>query len=105
MGTHGEIFKDSRRSSHSSNDFIRQLEEQALCSAESRVRKQSEREQNWIERMVIRYGDDYKKMARDQKLNPMQQTPQDIKRRILKWKAMTGNHTDQLISREDDSGC
>jgi nucleolar protein 16 len=36
---------------------------------------------------VSRYGDDYGKMARDRKLNPMQQTETDIKKRVKKWKA------------------
>ena len=69
------------------NEIIRKLEEQASMVAEKKERKQSDGEKEWIERLVTRYGDDYVKMARDMKLNPMQQTPADIKRRVGKWQA------------------
>jgi nucleolar protein 16 len=72
------------------NDIVRQLEEQALMVPEKKERKQSDREREWIERLVGKYGDDYGKMARDMKLNPMQQTSADIKRRVGKWQATGG---------------
>ena len=49
-------------------------------------RKQSAREIEWLERLVARYGDDCARMARDMKLNPMQQSEGDIRRRIRRWK-------------------
>jgi len=70
-------------------DVVRQLEASAM-PAEKRIRKQSEREEEWIERLVNKYGDDYQKMSRDMKLNPMQQSIGDIKRRVKKWKAAHG---------------
>lgn len=72
------------------NEVIRKLEEQALMGAEKKERTQSEREREWIERLVGRHGVDYERMARDRRLNPMQQTAKDIERRVGKWKAKGG---------------
>ncbi|KAF8473963.1 ribosome biogenesis protein Nop16 [Kalaharituber pfeilii] len=49
-------------------------------------RSQSEREKEWVERLVEKYGDDYKRMAWDRKLNPFQQSEGDIRKRVMKWK-------------------
>ncbi|GAB7340322.1 hypothetical protein MBLNU457_6774t1 [Dothideomycetes sp. NU457] len=68
-------------------DVVKQLEARAAMGSEKKPRKQSEREQDWIGRLVEKYGDDYGKMSRDMKLNPMQQSSGDIKRRVKKWKA------------------
>ncbi|KAL9580591.1 MAG: hypothetical protein Q9212_004402 [Teloschistes hypoglaucus] len=51
-----------------------------------RPRKQSRREEEWVEALVGRYGDDVRGMARDRKLNPMQQSEGDIGRRVKAWK-------------------
>lgn len=69
-----------------SGGIVRELEAQASMVPERKVRKQSQREREWIARLVERYGTDTKGMARDRKLNPMQQTEADIARRIRKWK-------------------
>lgn len=53
---------------------------------QKKPRKQSQREQDWIETLVKRYGDDVRAMARDKKLNSNQQTEADIGRRIKIWK-------------------
>jgi nucleolar protein 16 len=74
-----------RREGESENPVIRQLEEAALNGAKKAPRGQSSREQEWVERLVGKYGEDYGKMARDRKLNPMQQTAADIKKRVVKW--------------------
>jgi nucleolar protein 16 len=70
---------------------IRELEAQAARVAEKKPRKQSAREQEWCQRLVEKYGDDYRGMMRDRKLNPMQQTEADIARRVKKWKAEGGS--------------
>ncbi|KAF1831136.1 hypothetical protein BDW02DRAFT_505971 [Decorospora gaudefroyi] len=70
----------------SENPVIRQLEEAARNGVRKAPRGQSQREQEWVERLVEKYGDDYAKMVRDRKLNPMQQTESDIRKRIVKWK-------------------
>jgi len=49
-------------------------------------RNQSEREKEWIERLVERYGEDYRKMSWDKKLNPYQQSEGDIRKRVVKWR-------------------
>ena len=72
------------------NEIVRQLEEQAKMGKEKMNRKQSEREKEWVERLVGRWGEEYGKMARDRRLNPMQQTEADIRRRVEKWRAEGG---------------
>lgn len=66
---------------------IRELERQAGLPTEKRPRHQSRAEVEWLERLVGRHGDNAAAMARDRKLNPMQQTEADIARRLKKWKA------------------
>jgi len=73
------------------NEIVKQLEEQASRVAEKKPRKQSQREKEWCQRLVERWGGDYKSMVRDRKLNPMQQTEPDIRRRVEKWRAEEGN--------------
>ncbi|KAH8722662.1 nucleolar protein 16 [Phaeosphaeriaceae sp. PMI808] len=75
------------REGEETNPVIRQLEEAARNGVRKAPRKQSQREEEWLERLVGRYGEDYGRMARDKKLNPMQQTEADIKKRVKKWKA------------------
>jgi nucleolar protein 16 len=79
-------------SSTSDNPVIRQLEEAARNGARKAPRLQSQREEEWIERLVAKYGDNYSKMVWDRKLNPMQQSEGDLKRRIKKWKQKHGNN-------------
>lgn len=87
MLNEGETFEGFGTERIEQNEVIRKLEEQAASGAEKKERKQSEREREWIERLVGKYHEDYAKMARDMKLNPMQQTAADIKKRVEKWKA------------------
>ena len=70
--------------------IVGDLEAQALAEEKylartKRPRQQSQREEEWIERLVEKYEDDYKAMSRDMKLNPMQQSVGDLKRRVQKW--------------------
>lgn len=67
-------------------EVVKELIAEARNPVEKKPRYQSEREKEWLERLVARYGDDYEKMARDRKLNPMQQTSGDLKRRVQKLK-------------------
>ena len=64
----------------------KEAEEEEVHLARKRPRQQSQREEEWIVRLVEKHGDDLKAMTRDRKLNPMQQTAGDIGRRIKKWK-------------------
>ncbi|KAK9769179.1 putative Ribosome biogenesis protein Nop16 [Seiridium cardinale] len=65
-------------------DVVRQLEEEANRPREKKPRTQSQREREWLESMVEKYGDNTRAMARDRKLNPMQQTEADISKRLRK---------------------
>ncbi|KAL2136913.1 hypothetical protein VTI74DRAFT_74 [Chaetomium olivicolor] len=65
-------------------EVLRELEREASRPVEKTVRHQSERELEWLQRLVARHGDDTAAMARDMKLNPMQQTAADIRRRLKK---------------------
>ncbi|KAH7132151.1 nucleolar protein 16 [Dendryphion nanum] len=74
----------------SENPVIRQLEEAARNGVRKAPRKQSKGEEEWIERLVAKYGDNYSKMVWDRKLNPFQQSEGDLRRRIQKWKKSHG---------------
>lgn len=74
----------------SDNPVIRQLEEAARNGVRKAPRTQSQREEEWIEKLVEKYGDNYSKMVWDRKLNPMQQSEGDLQRRIKKWKKTHG---------------
>jgi len=63
---------------------VRELERQANQPTEKTVRHQSGREREWLESLTAKYGDDVAAMARDRRLNPMQQTVPDIKKRLKK---------------------
>ncbi|EGS21079.1 uncharacterized protein CTHT_0029200 [Thermochaetoides thermophila DSM 1495] len=65
-------------------EVLRALEREATRPVEKTVRHQSEREREWLQRLVDKHGDDVAAMARDRKLNPYQQTASDIKRRLKK---------------------
>ncbi|OCL06769.1 nucleolar protein 16 [Glonium stellatum] len=70
----------------SATTVVQQLEAQALSGVRKAPRKQSAREQEWIQRLVEKYGGNYGAMFRDRKLNPMQQSEGDIKNRVKRWK-------------------
>lgn len=79
-----------------STDIVKALEEQASFVAKIE-RSQSEREKEWVEILVQKYGHDYSKMVWDRKLNPYQQTEGDIKRRVAKWEK-TQKKQDELVA-------
>ena len=80
----GTVVADGK--THASTEIVRQLEEQALLEAPKKPRQQSKREEEWIANLVATYGEDYRRMVRDRKLNPMQQSEGDLRRRIRRWK-------------------
>lgn len=79
-----------------STDIVKALEVQASFVAKIE-RSQSEREKEWVEVLVQKYGRDYSKMVWDRKLNPYQQTEGDIKRRVVKWEK-TQKKRDELAT-------
>ncbi|MCJ1462151.1 Nucleolar protein 16 [Pseudocyphellaria aurata] len=72
----------------SGGSIVRQLEAaaQAGDGGRKRPRMQSRREEEWIERLVGRWGEDYDAMVRDRRLNPWQQSAGDLKKRVKRWK-------------------
>lgn len=66
-------------------DLVKALEDRSARGI-TKIRTQSEREQDWIASLVEKHGDDYEAMFRDRKLNVMQQSIGDLKKRIKKWK-------------------
>lgn len=75
-GLAGETYEKS--------EVLKALEREAGREVVAKPRYQSDREREWLERLVERHGEDVGAMARDMKLNPMQQTPGDLKRRLKK---------------------
>ncbi|KAF2670012.1 hypothetical protein BT63DRAFT_227747 [Microthyrium microscopicum] len=61
------------------------LEQMAREGRRKRPRHQSEREEEWVGKLVEKYGEDYAGMFRDRKLNVMQQSQGDLKKRVKKW--------------------
>ena len=70
--------------------IIHELEQQALMEAPKKPRQQSRGEEEWIAKLVEKYGEDYRAMVKDRKLNPYQQSEGDIKRRVKRWKGRRG---------------
>ena len=73
-----------------STDVVHELEKQAKMEVKKRPRQQSQIEEEWIEKLVKRWGDDYVGMARDRKSNPMQQSEGDLRRRVKRWRDRGG---------------
>ena len=90
-------YENRKPSARPANDVVAQLEAQAAEEEESlankRPRQQSQREEEWVTKLIEKHDDDIKAMVRDRKLNPMQQTEGDISRRVRKWKASHGKVT------------
>ncbi|PHH63396.1 hypothetical protein CDD81_5997 [Ophiocordyceps australis] len=70
-------------------DTVRQLVEMSHNAAPKKVRVPSTGERQWLQRLIDRHGDDTVAMARDVRLNPMQQTAADIARRIRRMRDAT----------------
>lgn len=71
-------------------ETVRKLEAAANRPVQKYKRRQPEGEVAFIEELVAKYGDDYGKMARDTKINYMQRSEGDLKKRIKKWKESGG---------------
>lgn len=64
---------------------MRALQEEEAVK-KRRPRQQSKREEEWVEKLVARHGDNILAMVRDKRLNPMQQSESDIRKRVRIWK-------------------
>jgi nucleolar protein 16 len=65
-------------------EVVRELERQANRPIPKQRRLPSEREVEWLERLVRKHGDNVRAMAKDARLNPMQQSVADIGKRLKK---------------------
>ncbi|KAH0432799.1 nucleolar protein 16 [Colletotrichum camelliae] len=66
-------------------EVIRLLEKEAARGELKKPRHMSQQEREWLERLIAKHGDNAEAMARDRKLNPMQQTSADIARRLRRF--------------------
>ncbi|CCG82988.1 Ribosome biogenesis protein Nop16 [Taphrina deformans PYCC 5710] len=64
-------------------DVVKALEQRAL-EEKLTPREASQGELEWLRRIIAKHGGNYEKAARDFKLNPMQQTAANIKKRAIK---------------------
>ncbi|KAF1821213.1 uncharacterized protein K489DRAFT_322946 [Dissoconium aciculare CBS 342.82] len=83
--------KPSSTSKSAVTDTVRQLEEEASRPVTKYKRKQPDGEREFIEALVEKYGDDTGKMARDIKINYMQRSEGDLKKRIKRWRENGGS--------------
>ena len=65
---------------------MKELMEIAAQPSVPNIRRASTLESQWLQKLVDTYGDDYNRMWWDRELNPMQQTPAQLKRKIKKWR-------------------
>ena len=62
------------------------LEDHASRPAAKYKRKQSDGERAFIEELVRKYGEDFAAMARDLRINYMQRSEGDLRRRVGRWR-------------------
>jgi nucleolar protein 16 len=59
---------------------VEELERRAKQTSSKSTPKLSEQQQSYMKRLTSKHGNDYKKMAMDIKLNPMQYTPRQLEK-------------------------
>lgn len=69
----------------SGTEVVQKLEQEARKPTAKHKVKQSGNERAFIAELVEKHGDDYAAMARDMKVNYMQRSEGDLKRRVKKW--------------------
>lgn len=85
---------EGRRSAKPSgveSDVVKQLELEASRPVAKFKPRQSDGERAFIEELVAKYGDDVHAMAMDMKINYMQRSEGDLKKRIKRWKEAGGS--------------
>ena len=72
-------------------ETVRQLESEASRPEKKYKRKMPEGERAFVRELVEKYGDDFGAMARDMKINYMQRSEGDLKRRVKRWREDGGS--------------
>lgn len=82
---------DDEDNEEGKTEVVKALEARASRPKAKYERKQTENEVAFIKELVRKHGEDYGKMARDMKINYMQRSEGDLKKRIKIWKERGGS--------------
>lgn len=72
--------------------FLARFAADAARPGGRKIRKQSEREQDWCRILYEKHGQDWDAMFKDSKLNVMQQSEGELKKKVGKWLKEGGKH-------------
>ncbi|CDS12878.1 hypothetical protein LRAMOSA05062 [Lichtheimia ramosa] len=82
--SHNDILDAEPEPVEAKTDVVRALEEQAKNGVKN-VKYQSGYQQNWIEKLIEKHGDDYQAMFWDKELNVMQLTQAQLRKKIKQY--------------------
>ena len=82
--THGGVVRASKAA------VVAELEREAARPEKKYNRRMPEGEKAFVRELVEKHGDDYEAMQRDVKINYMQRSAGDLKRRVRKWREEGG---------------
>lgn len=77
---------DAHAPGGSTNRVVRMLEREAAMPEIRHVRHQSQREREWLQGLLDKHGNNTVAMARDLRLNPMQQTAAAITKKLMVYR-------------------
>ncbi|KAK0310742.1 Ribosome biogenesis protein Nop16 [Friedmanniomyces endolithicus] len=90
MGQHASHITAYAAGDDTRTEVVRRLEFEASRPKATHKPMQSENERAFVVELVAKYGDDYGAMTRDMKINYMQRSAGDLKRRVKKWRESGG---------------